>query len=88
MDSHEVYQHALRFIAKKHYQNGQALDLEALKELIVRLALAHPKILSDWIEDFYHYRDAELMDGVKLIAARVSEQPEYGLFKRRKKSNK
>jgi hypothetical protein len=72
-EKQSVYQLALKKQWAKHCPSGQVPADGTWETLIVKLALAHPETLTDWINQHVHYREAEGLDGIDLLNARIRE---------------
>ena len=76
MDSHEVYESAIRWFAKRHWPQT-VVPQKTVLLFILNIALTKPDVVSGWISDFCKYRDAEAMDPAALLTARLMECREY-----------
>lgn len=77
MHAHDVYSQAIGWIGRSHFKQGTIPSQLDVAQLVLKLALAHPKTISRWIGEFCDARDTAMVPDEKLHTALIAKCKEY-----------
>lgn len=68
---------AMDYFAKKHWHHRKIAPWVDIIEWIMLVSLAHPRVVSGWLESVIHYCEVEGVNYRAYVRDTIAMQPEY-----------